>query len=149
MKGCGACLQQITLKIFIKLINANLVRKSNVLISVEKDVVDLQQYIRRNNIEVVGIPSNIVDKDLERTVIDIADSIDVKISKNDIEACHRLKDRRNPTGPKRTIVRFINRKKCDALHRNKKKLKDDPVKDKIRLILGSRNKVFINANLCP
>ena len=109
------------LKDELKTLKEKFDKKSDDLVLIEKDVVDLQQYIRRNNIEIVGIPNKISDKYLEQTVIDLADSIDVRISKNDIEACHRLKDRRNVDGPKRTIVRFVNRKKCDLLHRNKKK----------------------------
>ena len=88
------------------------------------------------------------DCDLEEKVIEIVKIINVSIEKRDIEACHRLKSR-NPTAIKRTIVRFINRKNCDNLHRNKKKLKDNTeVKNKLKKI-GIHNNVFVNNNLCP
>ena len=48
------------------------------------------QYVRRNNIEISGIPNSVVDDALEDKVISILEKIDVKVSKNDIEACHRL-----------------------------------------------------------
>ena len=87
-------------------------------------------------------------QDLEDKVIEIAEIIDVKIEKSDIEACHRLKVKSNGNnaGPKRTIVRFINRKNCDSLHKNKKKLKDNESRLKD---IGIDGKVFINNNLCP
>ena len=75
----------------------------------KKDTIDVQQYIRRNNIEIVGIPSTVSDKDLEKRVVEI-------------EACHCLKDCRN-NKENCTIVRFVNRNVCDQLHQNKKKLK--------------------------
>ena len=123
--------------------------KDKLLHEVEKDVIDVQQYIRRNNVEICGIPDEVDDNNLENKVIEIAKIIDVNIDIKDIEACHRLKSRYNSKGPKRTIVRFINRKNCDNLHKNKKKLKDNnDVKNKLKSI-GIANNVFINNNLCP
>lgn len=123
--------------------------KSSLITDLEKDVVDVQQYIRRNNIEICGIPDNIPDNELEEKVIDIATALDVKINKNDIEACHRLKDRKNNTGPKRTIVRFTNRKWCDRLHKNKRKIREGKVSTKFKSLGLDHKKVYINNNLCP
>ena len=111
----------------------------------EKDITNLQQYIRRNNVEIVGIPENVDSEQLESITIHIAESIGVKIDHNDIEACHRLKKRKNEETA-RTIVRFANRKFCEKLHRNKKKLKN--VKDKLQSI-GLNKNIYINSNLCP
>jgi len=44
------------------------------------------------------------------------------------------------------IVRFVNRKHCDNLHRNKKFLKEKS--DKLNDI-GIKNKILINSDLCP
>ena len=144
------CLQKENkaLKTELDSLKVDLAKKSNLIISIERDVVDLQQYIRRNNIEICGIPNNVEQKDLEEKVIQIADTIDVKISKNDIEACHRLINKKETLGPKRTIVRFINRKNVEMLHRNKKKLGSDRVKEKLKS-LDLNNDVYINSNLCP
>ena len=77
----------------------------------------LEQYTRRNNIEIQGIPSTVRDNLLEDKVIDIFSQLNITISKSDIEDCHRL-DKANP---KNTIVRFVNRKFCnDALEKKKK-----------------------------
>ena len=123
--------------------------KEDDLIAVEKDVIDMQQYVRRNNIEFCGIPNSVEHNDLENTVINIAEAINVKISRNDIEACHRLKNTNGKLGPKKTIVRFVNRKKCESLHRNKKKLGSDDVKKILENNLDIKNDIYINSNLCP
>ena len=76
----------------------------------------LEQYTRRNNIEIQGIPSSVHDNLLEDKVIDIFSQLNITISKSDIEDCHRL----GKANPKNTIVRFVNRKFCnDALEKNK------------------------------
>ena len=113
------------------------------VVNIEKDVINLQQYMRRNNIEFCGIPDNIKSNQLQQKVIDIAKEIDVIIDPTEIEACHRL-----PKGKKdnnaRTIVRFVNRKLCDRLHINKSKLKVKNLET-----LGINNSIYINCNLCP
>ena len=56
------------------------------------------QYGRRNSIEISGILNNVNNDDLEDKVIRILEKIDVKVTKNDIEACHRLPaSKKNPT----------------------------------------------------
>ena len=49
-----------------------------------------QQYNRRNNIEISGIPDTVQDNELEDKVIEILEKIDVKVVNRDVEACHRL-----------------------------------------------------------
>ena len=67
------------------------------------------QYLRRDTIEISGIPANIDDKHLEDEVLNLYDIADVsvhgrKVTKHDIQACHRI-------GKKGvTIVKFLNRK---------------------------------------
>ena len=50
----------------------------------------LEQYTRRNNIEIQGIPSSVHDNLLEDKVIDIFSQLNITISKSDIEDRHRL-----------------------------------------------------------
>ena len=84
---------------------------------------------------------------LESKIVDIADSIGIVIKKTDIEACHRLKKGKKDKSS-RTIVRFVNRKKCDLLHQNKKNLSSRAAKEKLSNI-GITGKLFINCNLAP
>ena len=58
----------------------------------EKQLNIFQQYNRRENIELSGVPENILQKDLERFVISILRRIGVhNLSSYEIVACHRLK----------------------------------------------------------
>ena len=50
----------------------------------------LQQYGRRNNIVVSGIPAHVSKRDLEETVISVLSETEVNVSPNDVEACHRI-----------------------------------------------------------
>jgi len=60
------------------------------------------QYGRRNNMEIAGIPNDITDINLESKVVDIFKQINITINKNDIEACHRLPPPKNkPRGNKK------------------------------------------------
>ena len=143
--------ENLILKSEVLELKSQLKDKSELLISIEKDVIDVQQYIRRNNVEICGIPNSVSDKDLEAKVIDLAASIDVSISKSNIEACHRLPNKKDDGTAKRTIVRFVNRKFCELLHANKKKLKNpsNHVKNKLKNANLPQGKIFINNNLCP
>ena len=126
--------------------------KNDLIVQIEKDVIDLQQYIRRNNVEIHGIPDNVEQKDLEKKVIEVCSALNVHIKKQDIEACHRLEGKTKGNAPKKTIVRFVNRKVCDDLHRNKKVLKDGGnrnVRRKFHNLGMNHATTFINNNLCP
>ena len=66
----------------------------------------LNQYGRRNNLKIQGMPANVTDDELEGKVIDIFSCLGIEVKGSDIEDCHRL----GYTNPKNT--RFINRKFC-------------------------------------
>ena len=127
-------------------VNASLADKGVKITSLEREVNDLNQYIRRNNIEIVGIPDSIDQENLEGKVIELAKSMGVNISVGDIEGCHRLKKKKNNKGPARTIVRFTNRRNCEQFMRQKKTLNSSA---KLAGIGLDRHKIYINNNLCP
>ena len=102
----------------------------------------LEQYGRRNNIEISGIPDSVEDNCLEEKVISVFSSIGIVVNSNDIEACHRIGKSRNRS--KKTIVRFTNRKFAKQALYNRKKLKKVD-----KSILGVNNDVFVNENLTP
>ena len=102
----------------------------------------IDQYNRRNNIEIQGIPSSVSDNDLEKKVIDIFKCLNINIQTSDIEGCHRM----GKANPQNTIVRFVNRKFCyDALEK-KANLKNINNND---LGFESRTKLFFSENLTP
>ena len=101
------------------------------------------QYHRRNNLEIHGIPNNVNDEDLEDKVIQILDNIDVKVSKMEIEACHRLPPTRSSSN-KKTIVRFVSRKKTEQSIKSKKKLQD---LNMASLNFPQDSKIYLSENL--
>ena len=109
--------------------------------SAEENINSLEHYGRRNNIEITGIPESIEDQKLEETVVEVLNKIDLNVSNNDIEACHRLGKLNDK--PRKTIIRFVNRKFAKKALLNRKELKHiDTSSLKI-----DNHKVFINENL--
>ena len=93
-----------------------------------------------DTVEIVGIPTNIANNELENKTIEILESINVRVNPNDIQACHRLYD------GERTIVKFQNRKSALQALLNRTALKDT---DKTLLGFNAQSKLFINYSLCP
>ena len=60
------------------------------IISLESSYNMLEQYARRNNLEITGIPDSMPQKDLENKVVDILNTIGVNVSNDDFEDCHRI-----------------------------------------------------------
>ena len=112
-------------------------------IEYESDINRLDQYSRRSNIEIAGIPDSVDEKDLEEKVLEILKEIDVKVASDEVEACHRLFRPRGVKGPRRTIVRFVNRKKAEKIMLNKKNLKNINKKK-----LGLPDNIYVNYSLC-
>lgn len=111
------------------------------IVSSEENINSLEQYDRRNNIEITGIPESVEDKKLEETVVEVLNKIDLNISGSDIEACHRLGKFENKQ--RKTIIRFVNRKYAKKALLNRKSLKQA---DTTSLGIDNRN-VFIYENL--
>ena len=64
--------------------NERLRKKVNVLenkvLTLKSELSSLEQYGRRNNIEITGIPDNVPDQILEKKVVDILNEISVDVS---------------------------------------------------------------------
>ena len=92
--------------------NERLRKKVNVLenkiLTLESEHNSLEQYGRRNNIEITGILDSVPEQNLEEKSANILNKISVNVSPKDIEACHRVDVSKNSSN--KTIVRFINRK---------------------------------------
>ena len=69
---------------------------------------NLDQYNRRNNLEIQGTPVNVTEDELKGKVTDIFSSLGIEVKGADIEDCHML----GYTNPKNTTVQFVNRKFC-------------------------------------
>ena len=76
----------------------------------EKEHYELQQYLRRNNIEILGLPDIFNGDRLTEKVVELCGDVGVMEEVRDILACHRLfRKESNNQLPKRTIVTFVNR----------------------------------------
>lgn len=95
----------------------------------------LEQYSRRENLRISGLEEEEDESEevLEAKVIELADTIGVKIEQNDISIVHRLGRPRE--GGRPVIVRLCHRKKRNEIMLNKKKLK------------GRQRKVYINDDM--
>ena len=62
----------------------------NKIIDLEIQNNNVDQYSRRNDVEILGIPQSVSDNQLEEQVVDILKAIDVNITTNETEVCHRL-----------------------------------------------------------
>ena len=56
------------------------------------------------------MPDSVKTEDLEESVTEVLSDIDVKVTTNDIEACHWVGKSDNKIGSTINIVRFVNRK---------------------------------------
>ena len=120
--------------------NERLRKKVNVLenkiLTLESEHNSLEQYGRRNNIEITGISDSVPDQILEEKVVDILNEITVNVPPKDIEACYRVGASKNSS--KKTIVRFINRKHAKKALLSRKNLRKSSLPD---------CNVFVNENL--
>ena len=116
--------------------NVNSVLKNSIS-QLQRNMVQIDQYGRRENVEISGVPANTVG--LETKIIKLLKNIDVNVTSADIVACHPLK--RKDTA----IVRFQNRKHAELALRNAKRLKGKNTSD----IWGSNCTNFLNVNLSP
>ena len=102
-----------------KLLKSKVLNLENKLSQSEAHINSLDQYNWRNNFETQGIPSNVSDDALEDKVVDIFHSLNINVSKHDIEDCHSL----GKADPKNKIVPFVNCKFCYEALDNKLNLR--------------------------
>ena len=114
------------------------------VISLEENSNSFEQYGRRKDLEITGIPDDVEDQNLEEKVIEILDKMDVNVSSKDIEDCHQIAKSKNFS--KTTIVRFVNRKYTKKPLVNRKGLKNI---DRTSVGLQKSHSIFINENLTP
>ena len=100
------------------------------------------QYDRRNNIEIQGIPSNVANEAIEDKVVNVFKLLNIDIMKSDIEGCHRI----GKANPKNAIVHFVNWKHAEEALAKKSDLKKI---DNVNLNFESSVVLFFSINLTP
>ncbi|KAM7290537.1 uncharacterized protein ISCGN_027158 [Ixodes scapularis] len=108
----------------------------------ELRLVHCEQYSRRHNIEVKGIPKTETDN-VNDLVFKLGDLIGEQIALSDIEACHRVPTR-DPT-KSNVIVQFQRRQKRDSVLEKAKK-KRITCQD---FGLPETSSIYVNEHLCP
>lgn len=110
-----------------------------------QQVLDLDQYHRRVNLELAGVPEEKEEK-AEEIALAIAKKVAPTVTAADIDIAHRLGARKPNQRPRPIIVRFTNRRARNAVYDGRKKLKGTTSKD-LGLSQRSNNRIFINENL--
>ena len=88
--------------------------------TLEIDMNRLNQYGRRQNIEISGIPSTVRDQELENEVVKILNKMGLStLDHYGIVGCHRI-GKRDRQGNRNTIVRFLHRKDAIFILKNKR-----------------------------
>ena len=88
-------------------------------VNVERDVIEVQQYSCRKNVEISGLSEKLTN--LQNSIINICSAIGIKIKPDDIQACQSLPKGKTHHGPMKVIVTFVNRKTFEFLIRSNKK----------------------------
>lgn len=107
---------------------------------------DLEQYSRKNSLEIDGIPEECYTS-TEEVVLKVGNALNVDISPQDIEISHRI----NRRGSNSIIVKFISHKVKTRLYKERVKLKNVNLKDLFpsysNAARGESTRIFINESL--
>ena len=82
------------------------------VIAIKKLIAEQDEYSRRETVELVGLPDNTNDGDLEDAVIKTFEEAGVKVTKRSFHAIHRLRNK------KVVEAKLVNRRDALALLRN-------------------------------
>ena len=99
------------------------------------------QYSRRECLDVVDIPRDVSNDDLESKVLEVFNKFGCEILSRDIESCHRLTNSNDWI-----IVKFSRRKDCDQIMSVKRDIQKVKLED---VGLRGSNPIFLNQNLSP
>jgi hypothetical protein len=107
---------------------------------------DLEQYTRRECVEVQGIPQS-KDENTDEIIPKVGDLMGLKLDKKDISVSHRLPVSKKYNGSRREpgiIVKFVRRNSKDSFYKARRELKKFTTKD-----LGYRaeNPIYVNESL--
>ena len=112
-------------------------------------VDELEQYGRRQNLEIVEVPEK-EDENTNAIVLEVAKMLDVDIMSSHISTSHRLPKKkassRNNSGSSPIIVRFTSRDIRNQIYANRKKARFVDLKN---FSVSDTKNIFVNENLTP
>ena len=82
------------------------------------------QYLRRECLEVVGIPKEVEQKDFEGKVLSVLEKVSCKIDPNNTEDCHGVSKKSD-----NVIIKFSRRKDCQHVLWVKRNLRNLNLED--------------------
>ena len=110
----------------------------------ENSLDALEQYTRKNSLEIHGIPENLYPS-TQDAVIKVAEALNISIVPTDVEICHKLK--RNK-GPQPILVKFLSHQTKSKLYRERTKLKNVKISDIYPSYTSSvESRIFFHENL--
>ena len=110
----------------------------------ENSLDTLEQYTRKNSLEIHGIPENLYPS-TQDAVIKVAEALNISIVPSDVEICHKLK--RNK-GPQPILVKFLSHQTKSKLYRERTKLRNVKISDIYPSSSSSvEGRIFIHENL--
>ena len=96
-------------------------------------MIECEQYPRRENIVISGIPDNVAHADLKDITVRICNEIGLEITEYDIAACHRLPKKQNSRWPANTIVRFYSQDHVEYCLTNRDKVKSHFFRNELKM----------------
>ena len=110
----------------IKEIKEDISKLGNDGFNVEANLDELEQYARRDGLEITGIP--VVPNDSPASLVkEMSETMGVNLNENDISIAHRLPPTKKVKD--RLIVKFTRREKRDEIYSKRKNLKSKRTKD--------------------
>ena len=109
----------------------------------EMSLNKIDQYSRRNNVIIEGIPSDVGNDKLEKKIVQMLAKVNIKVREDEIEAAHRLGKSR------KTIIRFVNRKYCSKLLFRKNELRNLNTETLKELGFSNQVELYAQPNLTP
>ena len=106
------------------------------------EVNNLEQYGRRDMIEIGGIPRT-SDESVEDIVVHLFDKLQLRLTKTDIEAAHRISTRERAS----IIVKFASRRTRDAAYSKRNLLKTVQTHDFGIATERDSSKIYLNESL--
>lgn len=113
----------------------------------ETRIDDTEQYQRANTVEIYGIPE-LPDEDTYEVVSKVGAALDMDISRDMVDICHRLGKSKDPGRPSGIIVKFVRREVKQILLKKRRKRNRDFTTQHVGYQISSGPiPVFINESL--
>jgi len=119
--------------------------KDNIIHDLSLRMREAEQYARKCNIEIVGIPEQ-RNEDLKAIMANIASALNVAHSAGDIDVVHRVPSHSHGNAPPKIIAQFSSRSKRDEWMDKKRQVPPIIASDVCNST--STQKVFLNTHLC-